>query len=203
MLRPRASVPPVLLAALLLAAPAAARADGFIQTERLHRASLLSLAWEYGVPTLGLRADLVSRGSPAGADLGVRFGVSRRLSLGAALTWNGFTQGGDPRSSFQALSLRGQLHLYLSSSEFQPYLGLFGGGAYLEAIQGAGPTQVRWAPVAGPELGFLVTVGNGLALVLAGRWEMAFTTMAAGGDPASPSVRFPAWASAQVGVAFY
>ena len=165
-----------LLLSLALLAPVAARAEGFIQTERLHRSKLLSFAWEYSIPTQSLRADLVSAGSPAGLDVGARFGISRKISLGAAFTWNGFTQSGDPKKSLQSLALRGMAHWYFTNSEIQPYVGLFAGGAYLEVLQGAGPTQTGFAPCAGPELGILFTVANGLALILAGRYQMNFAT---------------------------
>ena len=183
--------------------PLAAHADGYIQTSRLYRSTLFSVSWEYSIPVTSLRANLVSAGSVAGVDGGLRFGVSRRLSLGASLTWNGFTQSGTPKSSFQAISLRGTAHWYFTSSEVQPYVGLFAGGAYLESIQGNGPTQVNWAPVAGPELGFLFTIADGLALILAGRYEMAFTTIHVNGNPALATIKWPSWVAIQAGLAFY
>ena len=107
-------------------------------------------------------------GSPAGLDVGARFGMSRKISLGAAFTWNGMTQSGDPKKSLQSLALRGMAHWYFTNSEIQPYVGLFAGGAYMEVLQGAGPTQTGFAPCAGPELGFLFTVADGLALIAGG-----------------------------------
>jgi hypothetical protein len=190
-----------LAAAMLL--PFAARADGYIQTERLYRSKLFSISWEYSIPVTSLRANLTSAGSAAGLDGGLRFGVSRRLSLGASLTWNGFNQSANPTSSFQVISLRGTAHWYFTSNEVQPYVGLFAGGAYLESMQGSGPTQINWAPVGGPEVGFLFTVADGLALILAGRYEMAFTTVQVNGDPALASIKWPSWASIQAGIAFY
>ena len=193
----------LLLASALLLLPLAPRADGFIQTERLHRSRLFSISWEYGIPVLALRADLVSAGSVGNVDLGLRFGVTKRLSLGVSGTWNSFTQSGTPKSSFQSLALRGTAHWYFTSTEVQPYVGLFGGGAYLETIQGAGPTQTNWAPVAGGELGFLFTVADGLALILAGRYQMAFATINVNADPALPTMKWPSWVAIQAGVGFY
>jgi hypothetical protein len=192
-----------LLLSLALLAPVAARADGFIQTERLHRSKILTFAWEYSFPTLSLSSDFISSGSPAGLDLGARFGISRRISLGAAFSWNGFTQSGDPKKSLQAISLRGTAHWYFTNSEIQPYVGLFAGGAYLEVLQGAGPTQTGFAPCAGPEVGFLFTVANGLALILAARYEWAFASISVNDDPALPVLKNPSWVAIQAGIGFY
>jgi hypothetical protein len=188
---------------LLLLVPTGAHAEGFIQTERLHRSKLLSFSWDYSIPMQSLRADLVSSGSPAGLDIGARFGVSRRLSLGASFSWNGFTQSGTPKKSLQSLALGATAHWYFTSSEIQPYLGLFAGGAYIEVIQGAGPTQTGFAPCAGPELGFLFTVADGLALLLAGRYQMNFADIAVNDDPRLPVLHWPSWVAIQLGVAFY
>jgi hypothetical protein len=193
----------LLLASALLLVPLEAHAEGFIQTARLHRSRLLSISWEYAIPVGTLRSDLVSAGSVGNIDLGLRFGVSRRLSLGVSGTWNSFTQSDGPSSSLQVLSLRGTAHWYFTNSEIQPYVGLFVGGAYLEATQGAGPTQTAWAPVGGGELGFLFTVADGLALILAGRYQMAFTTIQVNGNPALPSMKWPSWVAIQAGVGFY
>ena len=193
----------LLLLAAALSLPAPARADGFIQTSQLYRSKLFSVSWEYSIPVLNLRSSLVSEGSAANVDIGLRFGVSKRLSLGASATWNKLAQSGPPNSSFQAFALRGTAHWYFTSSAVQPYVGLFAGGAYIEAIQGPGPTQVAWAPVAGPELGFLFTVADGLALILAGRYEMAFTTIQVNGDPALPELKWPSWVAIQLGIGFY
>ena len=192
-----------LLLSLALLAPVAARAEGFIQTERLHRSKLLSFAWEYSIPTQSLRADLVSAGSPAGLDVGARFGISRKISLGAAFTWNGFTQSGDPKKSLQSYALRGMAHWYFTNTEIQPYVGLFAGGTYMEVLQGAGPTQTGFAPCAGPELGILFTVADGLALILAGRYQVNFASIAVNDDPALPVLKNPSWVAVQLGIAFY
>jgi hypothetical protein len=193
----------LLLLSLVLLAPLASRADGFIQTERLHRSKILTFAWEYSLPMQSLRSDFISSGSPAGVDVGARFGISRRISLGAAFTWNGMTQSGDPKKSLQALSLRGMAHWYFTNSEIQPYVGLFAGGAYMEVVQGAGPTQTGFAPLAGPELGFLFTVGDGVALILAARYEITFASIAVNDDPALPVLKNPSWVAIQAGVGFY
>jgi hypothetical protein len=191
----------LLAAALLL--PLGAHADGFIQTTRLHRSRLIAISWEYAIPVLALRSGLVSSGSVGNVDLGLRFGVSRRLSLGVSGTWNSFNQSGTPSASLQAFSLRGTAHWYFTSSEIQPYVGLFVGGAYLEALQSPGPTQTAWAPVAGPELGVLLTVADGLALILAGRYQMAFTTIQVNGNPALATIKWPSWVAIQLGLGFY
>jgi hypothetical protein len=192
-----------LVIALALALPVLAHADGFIQTERLHRSKLLSFAWEYSFPTQSLSSDFISQSSPAGLDVGARFGISRKISLGASFTWNGFTQSGDPKRSLQSLALRATAHWYFTNSEIQPYLGLFAGGAYMEVLQGAGPTQTGFAPIAGPEVGFLFTIADGLALVLAGRYQLAFADIAVNDDPALPVIHWPSWVAIQAGVAFY
>ena len=192
-----------LLLAVAMLLPLQAHADGFIQTTQLHRSRLIAFNWEYAIPVLTLRAGLVSEGSPAGFDLGLRFGVSRRLSLGVSGTWNKITQSASPSASFQALSLRGTAHWYFSNSEFQPYVGLFAGGAYLESIQGSGPTKINWAPVAGPELGMLLTIADGLALIVAGRYEIAFTKIQVNGNPDLATLKSPSWVAIQVGFAFY
>ena len=192
------------LLSLALLAPTLARADdGFIQTERVHRSKMLSFAWEYAIPTGSLRADLVNTGSPAGLDVGARFGLSRRLSLGAAFTWNGFTQSGDPKKSLQSVALRATAHWYFTSSAIQPYVGLFAGGAYVEVIQGAGPTQTGFAPLAGPELGCLFTVADGLALIVGARYQMTFANISVNDDPALPVIHWPSWVAIQLGVGFY
>jgi hypothetical protein len=192
-----------LLLSLALALPALAQAEGFIQTERLHRSKLLSFAWEYSFPTQSLSSDFISQSSPAGLDVGARFGISRRISLGAAFTWNGFTQSGEPKKSLQSLALRATAHWYFTNSEIQPYLGLFAGGAYIEVLQGAGPTQTGFAPIAGPELGCLFTISDGLALVLAGRYQLGFADIAVNDDPALPVIHWPSWVAIQAGIAFY
>jgi hypothetical protein len=191
----------VLVAALAL--PALASADGYIQTERLHRSKILTFAWEYSIPVMSLSSDFISAGSPAGLDVGARFGISRKISLGAAFSWNGLTQSGDPSKSLQALSLRGMAHWYFTNSEIQPYLGLFVGGAYMEVLQGAGPTQAGFAPCAGPELGFLFTIADGLALILAARYEWTFASIAVNDDPALPVLKNPSWVAIQAGIGFY
>jgi len=192
-----------LFLALALLVPFGARPDGFIQTERLHRSKILTLAWDYSIPMQSLRSDLVSAGSPAGLDIGARFGISRRISLGGSFSWNGFTQSGEPKKSLQSISLGATAHWYFTNSEIQPYLGLFAGGAYIEVIQGAGPTQTGFAPCAGPEAGFLFTVADGLALILAGRYQMNFADIAVNGDPALPVIHWPSWVAIQLGVGFY
>jgi hypothetical protein len=192
-----------LLLGVALLFPLAGRADGYIQTSRLYRSTLFSVSWEYAIPLGSLRSGFIDQGSVGNVDLGLRFGVSRRLSLGVSGTWNSFTQSGTPKKSFQSLGLRGTADWYFTSSEIQPYVGLFAGGSYIEMIQGAGPTQTRWAPVVGPEVGVLFTVANGLALILAGRWEMAFTTIDVNGDPNLGTVKSPSWVAIQAGIAFY
>jgi hypothetical protein len=192
-----------LLLAAVLSLPALARADGYIQTSRLYRSTLFSVSWEYSIPVGSLRTNLVTQGSAANVDLGLRFGISRRLSLGVSGTWNQLAQSGSPSSNFQSLALRGTFDWYLTSSEIQPYLGLFAGGTYLEVIQGGGPTQTAWAPIVGPEVGCLFTVADGLALVLSARYQIAFTKIQVNGDPALAEIKWPAFVAIQAGIAFY
>ena len=70
-------------------------------------------------------------------------------------------------------------------------------------VQGAGPTQTGFAPIAGPEVGVLFTIADGLALVLAGRYQLAFADIAVNDDPALPVIHWPSWVAIQAGVAFY
>ena len=57
--------------------------------------------------------------------------------------------------------------------------------------------------MAGPELGVLLTVADGLALILAGRYQMAFTTIQVNGNPALATIKWPSWVAIQLGLGFY
>ena len=192
-----------LAACALLSAPGGARADGFIQTERLHRSKMFTLSWEYSIPTTSLQTNLVQGGNAAGIDVGARFGISRRISLGGAATWNQFTQSKDPAASMNSFSLGMTAHWYFGNQEIQPYVGVLAGGAYLESQQAGGAFLATWAPMAAPEVGFLFTIADGLALILAGRYQMNFVTFYVNGDESLPQVKWPSWASVQLGVGFY
>ncbi len=188
---------------VILAAPAGARAQGFIQTERLHRSKMFTVSWEYSFPTTSLQSNLVQGGSAAGVDIGARFGISRRISLGGAATWNQFTQSKDPSATMNSFSLGMTAHWYFGNQEIQPYVGLLAGGSYLESQQAGGAFLTTWSPMAAPEVGFLFTVADGLALILAGRYQMNFVTFYVNGDESLPQVKWPSWASIQLGLGFY
>ena len=60
-LAPTLRLLPALVLGVLLAAPSGARAQGFIQTERLHRSKMFTVSWEYSFPTTSLQSNQIGR----------------------------------------------------------------------------------------------------------------------------------------------
>jgi hypothetical protein len=193
-----------LLLALAVIAPGASRADGYLSSEFEHRPVLTMAGWELAVPTMSLRSSFIDATSTTGLGVGMRFGVGSQLSMGVDLGWNRFEQSstlGD-RFHMDATSLRLSLHYYFTGSEIQPYVGIGAGGVYREAILNGGPTQTGFGGIGGPELGLLLTVGQGLALNVTARYEFTTASFDVNGNP-SWKVKYPSWVGVQVGLAVY
>jgi len=193
----------VLALSVALSSPSAL-AEGYLYSPYAHHPVLVTAGWELGVPALSLRSDFIDATSTAGVGFGMRSEIGTRLSAGADVTWRRFRQDsalGD-RLRMDAVSLRGTVHYYFTGTEFQPYAGFGVGGLYREANLNAGPTQVGVGVCGGPELGLLLTVGQGLAIHLAIRYEITTTSFNVNGRP-DWNVNFPSWFSAQLGFAVY
>lgn len=190
------------LAALLGGAPA--RADGYLSSPYTHRPTLTTVSWEPAFPLMSLRSEFIDAPSLFGLGLGFRREVGTRLSAGADVIWNRFEQSstlGD-QLRMDVISVRGTIHYYFTGSEIQPYAGLGIGGLYREAIVNTGPTQVGFGLVGGPELGILLTTGDGAAIDIAVRYQITTASFDVNGDP-SWHVSLPSWLGAHVGLAFY
>jgi len=184
--------------------PAAAIADGYMYSAYAHRPFLLGVSWEYGLPTADLRTNFVNRGSPSGVQATVRYGLAARFSAGLDLSWNRFQQTlptGD-QARMDATSARATVHYYLLASEIQPYVGVGAGGVWRRATLGAAPSQTGFGFCVDPQVGVLLTVGNGVALNVHARYVFTTASFDLGGQP-QVSVRSPRWVQAGVGVALY
>lgn len=192
------------LALVVALSASSARADGYLSSPYVHRPVLTTAGWEVAAPVMSLRSDFIDARSLTGLGMGMRFEVGTRLSAGADLAWNRFRQEsalGD-QLRMDVVSLRGTVHYYFTGSEIQPYAGVGLGGLHRDAVLNGGPTQAGWGLCGGPELGLLLTVGEGVALNVAVRYEITTASFDVNGNP-SWHVKFPSWLSAHVGFAVY
>jgi len=183
----------VVAASLLLAGVETARADGYLESGyRLTR--FLSLAWEPAMPLEGFR-DYVEDPSARGGQFDLRFGVVRHLSLGLSSSWHWFAQNFDQKTveypdaavtaavydRAQFITLRATLHWYLIDGTVQPYVGVGAGGVWYDAhrtVAGASETWSGFSFAGDPQVGLLWTIGPGLALHLAARYQFTLASFA-------------------------
>ena len=198
-------------AAILLAlAPGLARADSYLESP-YRLTTLVSLTWEVGVPLQDLRS-YVDEPSYRGGQLEVRFGLARHLSVGLATSWNWFAQNFAQKSlsypnatvtaavydRVQLITLRGTLHWYLLDGPVQPYLGLGAGGAWhstFQAVADLSDSSHGFDFTADPNLGILFTIGPGLAVHLAARYQFTLAKFR--------GVERAQWLGASLGLAVY
>ncbi len=188
----------------------AARADGF-QDTAYRRSTLLSATWEVGVPAAGLR-DFVDEPGYRGAQVEVRLGVARHLSLGLATTWSWFAQNYASKSvDYENATVTGPLyqrvrfatlratgHWYLSGGPLQPYVGAGAGALSYETYRKVArsvETGSGWSVVVDPQLGVLWNFGRGLALHVLAHYQFSRARFS-GVDDAR-------WLGVQVGLAGY
>lgn len=200
----------VAVACLLLAPGARAAAQGFAGT-RHDLSSMLGASWEASFPRGGLR-DFAGASSLRGAQFEARFALAPRFSLGVASSWSWLARNeaagsiafpdalltGPVYRRVQVLTLRATAHVYLARGSIQPYLGVGVGGAYGDALVGAGDLrreQRGWGLAADPQLGLLVSIRAGFAIHAQARWQL--TRNEIGG------VRRAEWLAGSVGVAVY
>lgn len=168
-----------LVAAALVLLAGTAGAEGF-QESSYRRSTLISVGWEVAVPVAGLR-DLVDEPGLRGGQVELRRGVARGLSLGVAAGWSWLFQNhawksveypdavvtGPLYERVRLASVRGTGHWYLTRGPLQPYLGVGAGGLSYETyrnIGGSVETGSGWAGVVDPQVGFLWSIGRGLAV---------------------------------------
>jgi len=193
-----------LLGVAILAA-GVARADGF------ERGTLVSAAWEAGVPIASLR-QYVSAPSYSGVQVEVRWGLAPRLSIGLNGGWNWFAQNfsqlsvsipngtisGPVYNRVQFFTLRATGHWYLSRGWLQPYLGAGVGGTWYgtyRQVSDLVSSSSGFAFAADPQIGMLVTVAPGLALLLQVRYQFTLARFA--------NVKNAQWFGAELGIALF
>jgi len=210
----RRALAPIAVAAALLGAalaPSPARAGAYLDEWHPHQ-TFWSVGYEAGFPVGSLKKNWVSNPGWIGGGFDLRFGVVGRLSVGAAGTWNWFSQTyqnysvqgpnslitGTIYRRLGAFTLRANVHYYLTATAIQPYVGLGIGGVWtssrLQVVNVPQFTDVA-AWTAGPEFGVLFNVAPRFALYLLGRYEFTLASWS--------SVEHAQWIGAQAGFAFY
>jgi opacity protein-like surface antigen len=200
----------ILAVVAVLASARAGAEEGYVAT-RYRLTPLLSVAWE-GARPLGSLRDDIDRDSTRGGQLEARFGVVPHLSLGLAASWNWFSRivgqetvsvgdatiTGPAYRRNQVFTVRATGHWYLTRGRFQPYVGGGVGGAWADTYRTIGSVALTSHAIglaADPQVGFLLTIRNGLALHAQARWQ--YTRLGIG------DVREAQWVAVGVGLAGY